>query len=113
MACSRRGPGGRACLCETEIFVVHPIQVEGLKKNYAGLPAVKGIDLEVRACEVFGLLGPNGAGTDNGYWPGTVRDQSRQYSEHVYQRDQSCPPARNSVSTAVTCMTGPSSVYTM
>jgi ABC-2 type transport system ATP-binding protein len=42
--------------------VAHPIQVEGLKKNYGDFPAVKGIDFEVRAGEVFGLLGPNGAG---------------------------------------------------
>ena len=39
-----------------------PIQVEGLKKNYASFAAVKGIDFDVRAGEVFGLLGPNGAG---------------------------------------------------
>lgn len=40
----------------------HPIQVEGLRKNYGALEAVKGVDFEVRAGEVFGLLGPNGAG---------------------------------------------------
>ena len=40
----------------------NPIQVEALTKSYAGFPAVKGIDFEVRAGEVFGLLGPNGAG---------------------------------------------------
>ena len=39
-----------------------PIQVEGLRKNYDSFAAVKGIDFEVRAGEVFGLLGPNGAG---------------------------------------------------
>ena len=39
-----------------------PIEVEGLKKSYGTLPAVKGVDFEVRAGEVFGLLGPNGAG---------------------------------------------------
>lgn len=39
-----------------------PIEVEGLKKSYGTVPAVKGIDFEVRAGEVFGLLGPNGAG---------------------------------------------------
>ena len=39
-----------------------PIEVEGLKKSYGTLPAVKGLDFEVRAGEVFGLLGPNGAG---------------------------------------------------
>jgi ABC-2 type transport system ATP-binding protein len=42
--------------------VDHPIQVEGLEKSYGAFPAVKGIDFEVRAGEVFGLLGPNGAG---------------------------------------------------
>jgi len=39
-----------------------PILVEALTKNYGSLNAVKGIDFEVRAGEVFGLLGPNGAG---------------------------------------------------
>jgi ABC-2 type transport system ATP-binding protein len=40
----------------------HPIQVEGLRKNYGEVVALKGVDFEVRAGEVFGLLGPNGAG---------------------------------------------------
>ena len=40
----------------------NPIQVAGLTKNYGELKAVKGIDFEVRAGEVFALLGPNGAG---------------------------------------------------
>ena len=38
------------------------ISVRGLKKSYAELEAVKGIDFEIRSGEVFGLLGPNGAG---------------------------------------------------
>jgi ABC-2 type transport system ATP-binding protein len=42
--------------------VDNPIQVEALCKSYGSFPAVKGIDFEVRAGEVFGLLGPNGAG---------------------------------------------------
>jgi len=42
--------------------VDNPIQVEALCKDYGSFPAVKGIDFEVRAGEVFGLLGPNGAG---------------------------------------------------
>ena len=38
------------------------IQVRGLRKSYAGAEAVAGIDLDVRAGEVFAFLGPNGAG---------------------------------------------------
>jgi ABC-2 type transport system ATP-binding protein len=39
-----------------------PIQVRGLTKSYGDFQAVKGIDFDIRAGEVFGLLGPNGAG---------------------------------------------------
>ena len=38
------------------------ISVRGLRKAYDGIEAVRGIDFEVAAGEVFGLLGPNGAG---------------------------------------------------
>lgn len=38
------------------------ISVQDLRKSYASLEAVKGIDFEVSAGEVFGILGPNGAG---------------------------------------------------
>ena len=38
------------------------ISVNGLKKSYGPVEAVKGIDFEVFEGEVFGLLGPNGAG---------------------------------------------------
>ena len=38
------------------------IDVHGLKKSYAAVEAVKGIDLHVDQGEIFALLGPNGAG---------------------------------------------------
>jgi ABC-2 type transport system ATP-binding protein len=38
------------------------IEVRGLRKSYGGQEAVRGIDFEVRAGEVFGFLGTNGAG---------------------------------------------------
>jgi ABC-2 type transport system ATP-binding protein len=38
------------------------LRVRGLRKAYADVVAVNGLDLEVPAGECFGLLGPNGAG---------------------------------------------------
>jgi ABC-2 type transport system ATP-binding protein len=39
-----------------------PIVVDGLVKHYGAVQAVRGINLEVRAGEIFGFVGPNGAG---------------------------------------------------
>ncbi len=38
------------------------ISVQGLRKSYDEFEAVRGIDLEVAAGEIFAFLGPNGAG---------------------------------------------------
>jgi len=38
------------------------IEVAGLTKTFGPVEAVRGIDLQVRAGEIFGFLGPNGAG---------------------------------------------------
>jgi ABC-2 type transport system ATP-binding protein len=38
------------------------VSVDGLVKRYGELEAVRGIDFEVAAGEIFGFLGPNGAG---------------------------------------------------
>jgi ABC-2 type transport system ATP-binding protein len=55
------------------------VQVSRLRKTYpGGVEAVKGVDFEVAAGEVFGLLGPNGAGksTTIGMLTTTVRPTS-------------------------------------
>src|SRR3989338_3001003 len=38
------------------------IAIEGLRKSYRRVEALRGVSLEIREGEFFGLLGPNGAG---------------------------------------------------
>ncbi len=47
---------------ESPAMTERVIEVEGLRKSYGGVEAVRGIDLHVDRGEVFALLGPNGAG---------------------------------------------------
>jgi ABC-2 type transport system ATP-binding protein len=41
---------------------VAAITTEGLVRDFAGVPAVDGLDLDIRKGEIYGFLGPNGAG---------------------------------------------------
>ena len=47
---------------KVESRVETAIKVRGLAKSYSGFEAVKGIDLDIEAGEIFGLIGPDGAG---------------------------------------------------
>lgn len=38
------------------------VQIEGIKRNYGHIQALKGVDMEVEKGTIFGLLGSNGAG---------------------------------------------------
>ena len=38
------------------------VQVRGLRKSYAGVPVLKGVDFEVQRGEVFVIMGPSGSG---------------------------------------------------
>jgi ABC-2 type transport system ATP-binding protein len=55
---ARPGPAGSPAAAEAP----PPIEIRGLVKRYGDLTAVAGVDLTVRAGDVYGYLGPNGAG---------------------------------------------------
>ncbi|MBK8264334.1 MAG: ABC transporter ATP-binding protein [Nannocystis sp.] len=40
----------------------HPIEIQGLVKDYGSFRALHGVDLQVARGEAFGFIGPNGAG---------------------------------------------------
>jgi ABC-2 type transport system ATP-binding protein len=47
---------------DEERELVSAVRTEALVKHYGDVEAVRGVDLDVAAGEVFGFLGPNGAG---------------------------------------------------
>jgi ABC-2 type transport system ATP-binding protein len=53
---------GRVLVAPHPVAVSSVISVHGLRMAYGRVEAVRGIDLDVRAGEVFAFLGPNGAG---------------------------------------------------
>ena len=83
----------------------HPaIDVRDLRKTYpGGVEAVKGIDFEVAAGEVFGLLGPNGAGksTTIGMLTTTVAPDGRQRPRRRLRRRDASRSPRARVSSVV------------
>ncbi len=50
-------------LTKSSVSATDPVvKVQGLKKSYGALEAVKGLDFEIFEGEIFGLIGPDGAG---------------------------------------------------
>ena len=37
------------------------LSYKGVRKSFNGVPALDGVDLEVRRSEIFGFIGPDGA----------------------------------------------------
>lgn len=56
------GPNGHDGRENSAILEQPIVETRGLTRNFGDFCAVDGVDLAVRAGEVFGLLGPNGAG---------------------------------------------------
>lgn len=72
------------------------ILIEKLVKRYgvSNVPAVDGIDLEVRCGEIFGLLGPNGAGKTTTMGICTTRVLATSGRVRVVGLDVAADPAR-------------------
>jgi len=64
-----------------------PLRVDGLRRSYGSLEAVRGISFEVRAGEIFGLLGPNGAGKTTTISMIATQLRPSGGSAHVYGHD--------------------------
>jgi len=75
-------------LTKSGISAVQPIvKVQGLKKSYGALEAVKGLDFEIFEGEIFGLIGPDGAGkTTTFHVLGGVMEQSEGSASVIGQK---------------------------
>jgi ABC-2 type transport system ATP-binding protein len=75
-------------LTKSGIRAVQPIvKVQGLKKSYGALEAVKGLDFEIFEGEIFGLIGPDGAGkTTTFHVLGGVMEQSEGSASVIGQK---------------------------
>jgi len=63
MTTQMNSPADLEVVAAAELHAVPAVEVRQLEKTYpGGVEAVKGIDFQVAAGEVFGMLGPNGAG---------------------------------------------------
>src|ERR671915_799322 len=61
MSC-RPGIGLRSGAVKGGTTIETAVETRGLRKSYGDVKALGGVDLQVKAGNVFGLLGPNGAG---------------------------------------------------
>jgi len=52
----------RATVIDVALNELPLLQVRGLSKDFGGLHALQGIDLDVKAGEIVGIIGPNGSG---------------------------------------------------
>lgn len=79
---------------------MHALEIEGLKKTYAGgTEALKGIDLKVEQGDFFALLGPNGAGksTTIGIISSLVNKTSGSVKVYGYDLDKELTQAKSMI----------------
>ena len=76
-------------------MTIPAIEVGDLKKSFGEVEAVRGVDFEVAAGEVFGFLGPNGAGK-------THDDQHALHAREPTSRRARASPATTSSASATT-----------
>ena len=108
MAVTNEPPADVTAAEEVEMRTMTPagpaIEVRRLAKTYpGGVEAVKGIDFEVGAGEVFGLLGPNGAGksTTIGMLTTTIAPDRRQRARSPASTSPTEPLAARRASSVV------------